>query len=165
MPTLAIFLLGSFSQHCLAEETRFNLRGVTLRYDIPSTTIIQRQKVIQLAKQQIGTPYVFGGSTPQTGFDCSGLVQFVFQNAVNKSLPRTSRAISQKGQTLQRNELQPGDLVFFNTNGKTNSHVGIYLGQQQFIHAPRRGKTVRIAKLDLRYWARHYQGAKRILTP
>jgi cell wall-associated NlpC family hydrolase len=109
-----------------------------------------------------GIKYKYGGSSPETGFDCSGLVNYVFRESANVNLPRTSRAISKVGKNISRDALAPGDLVFFNTLRSPFSHVGIYVGDNNFIHAPRSGKTVRIENMDLRYWKTRFNGAKRL---
>jgi cell wall-associated NlpC family hydrolase len=109
-----------------------------------------------------GTPYKYGGTSPETGFDCSGFVSYVFKQSLGKSLPRTSDEISQEGDELDRDELKPGDLVFYNTMDKSNSHVGIYLGEGEFIHSPSTGKSVSVVNMNENYWRKHYNGARRI---
>lgn len=109
----------------------------------------------------IGTPYRPGGISPDTGFDCSGFVRYVFQSS-GLTLPRTSDEMSQVGNRVEKNELQPGDLVFFDTLSRPFSHVGIYLGEHRFIHAPSNGGRVEIVNLTDRYWLRRYNGARRI---
>jgi cell wall-associated NlpC family hydrolase len=110
----------------------------------------------------IGVRYRRGGTSPETGFDCSGFVGHVFREGMGLILPRTSREISKEGQAIKKNELQPGDLVFFNTMRRTFSHVGIYLGEGQFIHSPRSGGKVRVEDMRDSYWAKRYEGARRI---
>jgi len=112
------------------------------------------------AMSMIGRPYVWGGANPEQGFDCSGLVHFVYRQALGLNLPRTARQMSDAGSRVSRARLQPGDLVFFNT-GRRFSHVGIYIGQGRFVHSPRAGKTIRLAKLNNPYWKRRYNGARR----
>jgi cell wall-associated NlpC family hydrolase len=111
----------------------------------------------------LGVDYKFGGNTPETGLDCSGLVRYVFQQVTGVSLPRSAREMSQVGEAVRVDELKPGDLVFFNTRRFAFSHVGIYLGDNQFIHAPRRGREVEVAVLDKRYWQQRYNGARRLV--
>jgi hypothetical protein len=111
----------------------------------------------------IGVSYRFGGETPEEGLDCSGLVQYVFQQVTGVTLPRTAKEMSRIGGTVARKELVPGDLVFFNTRRFAYSHVGIYLGDNRFIHAPRTGRNVEIANLDSGYWRRHFDGARRLV--
>ena len=110
----------------------------------------------------IGIRYKRGGTSPETGFDCSGFVGHVFREGMGLILPRTSREISKEGLAVKKNELQPGDLVFFNTMRRTFSHVGIYLGEGQFIHSPRSGGKVRIEDMRDSYWAKRYEGARRV---
>ncbi len=120
------------------------------------------EEVIINALGLIGIEYKQGGSTPETGFDCSGFVSYVFKQAANISLPHGARAMSQLGQQVAPSELKPGDLVFFNTLKKTFSHVGIYLGNNKFIHAPSAGKVVRVENMDSSYWNSRFNGAVRV---
>ena len=112
----------------------------------------------------IGTPYQWGGNTPQSGFDCSGLVVYVLKNIRQKNLPRTTEEIGKYGQSLALNSPAPGDLVFFNTLGQSHSHVGIYVGAGRFVHAPTTGGTVRIDEIKNPYWAIRYTEARRIIN-
>lgn len=110
----------------------------------------------------VGTPYRHGGNTPQGGFDCSGLVDYVFRDVAGIVLPRTAQEISQIGAPeVRRDRLESGDLVFFHQSRRV-SHVGIYVGEGRFVHAPNEGGTVRLDQLDDDYWRKHYSGAKRI---
>lgn len=118
--------------------------------------------VVPYAKSLIGTPYHYGGSSPSTGFDCSGFVRHVFHHMRGVELPRTAQAISRAGKRIKANELQPGDLVFYSTQGSPYSHVGIYVGDARFIHAPSSGKRVEIVDMSMDYWREHYNGARRI---
>jgi hypothetical protein len=111
----------------------------------------------------IGVEYRFGGTRPESGLDCSGLVQHVFQQVTGVTLPRTSKEMSRLGDRVARHDLQPGDLVFFNTRRFAFSHVGIYLGNGRFIHAPRTGRDVEIAEFDNRYWQKRFDGARRLV--
>jgi cell wall-associated NlpC family hydrolase len=110
----------------------------------------------------VGTPYRYGGNTPQGGFDCSGLVNYVFRDMANVALPRTSRDLAAQGPRIQPERLAAADLVFF-ANGGTVTHVGIYVGEGRFVHAPSTGGTVRLDHLDGPYWVSHYAGARRVL--
>ncbi len=112
----------------------------------------------------IGTPYRWGGNTPQSGFDCSGLVGYVVQVTRKKRLPRTTIDLGQYGVSLNLQTPAPGDLVFFNTLGDTHSHVGIYVGQGRFVHAPSTGGTVRIDDIKNPYWAARYTEARRVVV-
>ena len=112
----------------------------------------------------VGTPYRWGGNTPESGFDCSGLVGYVFRDAANLSLPRTADAIGEMDiPKVPRDRLQPGDLVFFTHKGRGVGHIGIYVGEGRFVHAPNEGGVVRLDFLDGAYWKDHYAGAKRVL--
>jgi cell wall-associated NlpC family hydrolase len=99
-----------------------------------------------------GTPYYFGGSSPSEGFDCSGLIQYSSKRALNLNLPRTSAQQSQFGQEIDLDELAAGDVVFFNTSSQPNSHSGIYIGDNYFVHAPSSGGVVRVDSLSNPYW-------------
>ena len=105
--------------------------------------------------------YHRGGDKPSTGFDCSGFVRYVFRNSLGLSLPSTSASQFRAGVKVERADMKAGDLVFFHIRGKRISHVGIYLGDGRFIHAPTTGKRVSISSLDSAYWSRHFAGAKR----
>lgn len=120
--------------------------------------------VLMRAISLVGTPYRWGGNTPDTGFDCSGLVNYVYRDVLALSLPRTSRALAEfQGDRIKPERLAPGDLVFFG-NGEGVNHVGIYVGEGRFVHAPTSGGTVRLDHLDGHYWRDHYTGAKRVLN-
>lgn len=110
-----------------------------------------------------GVQYKYGGSTPDLGMDCSGLVRYVFKEALGRELPRRSEEISQIGNAIESHELRPGDLVFFNTLKRAFSHVGIYLGEDKFIHSPASGGKVRVENMNIHYWKRRFDGARRII--
>lgn len=122
----------------------------------------QGTKVVRYAKSLIGTPYHYGGRSPKTGFDCSGFVDYVFLKARGINLPRRSQDISHVGVRIKGNQLRPGDLVFFSSQGWPYSHVGIYIGNAKFIHSPSTGRDVEISDMSLHYWQAHYNGARRI---
>lgn len=113
----------------------------------------------------LGIRYKYGGNEPETGLDCSGLVRFAFKEAWGKDLPRTAREISKVGEKVDNTELKPGDLVFYNTLRRGFSHVGIYLGDNKFIHSPSSGGEVRIESMDITYWKKRFMGARRIEEP
>ncbi len=111
----------------------------------------------------VGTPYVRAGASPAQGFDCSGFVQFVYRDARGIGLPRTTREqLDFAGDKVSRQALRTGDLVFFDTSGQGVSHVGIYVGEGRFVHAPNHGGRVRLDQLENRYWARRFVGARRV---
>jgi cell wall-associated NlpC family hydrolase len=122
-------------------------------------------ELVMRAMGLLGIRYKHGGSTPEHGLDCSGLVHYVFKEAWGKDLPRTSEELSHVGQQVEKQDLQPGDLVFYNTLRRGFSHVGIYLGDNKFIHAPSTGGQVRIESMDLGYWKARFNGARRISDP
>lgn len=135
----------------------------------PARSITERQSshlanaVLFRALALVGTPYRYGGNTPEGGFDCSGLVGYVFRDAAAIALPRTSAEIGAvPGKTLRRNDLVAGDLVLFATKRKVH-HVGIYVGEQRFVHAPNSGGTVRMNSLDDFGWRDTFSHGKRIL--
>lgn len=116
------------------------------------------------ALSMLGTPYKFGGSNPEKGIDCSGFVKHVYKESADVSLPRSARDMSKQGEQVARTELKPGDLVFFNTRKQPNSHVGIYKGDGEFVHASSsRAKEVTISRMDQKYWASRFNGARRVL--
>lgn len=117
------------------------------------------------AMGMLGIDYKFGGNTPEQGLDCSGLVRYVFKEVWGTHLPRTSEEISQVGSRVDNQDLQPGDLVFYNTLKRGFSHVGIYLGDNKFIHSPSTGGKVRIESMDIGYWKTRFNGARRIDQP
>ena len=112
---------------------------------------------------QVGKPYRWGGTDPVDGFDCSGLVLHVYRDALGIQLPRTSREMERAGGRVPLHQLADGDLVFFNTLSRPFSHVGIYVGEGRFIHAPSSRSTVRIDRLEARYWTDRFNGGRRIL--
>lgn len=121
--------------------------------------------VAMQALAYLGTPYRTGGLSPRTGFDCSGLVAYVYREGAGLTLPRNTLDLSQLGEPIQRDALRAGDLVFYNTQRRAFSHVGIYLGEGRFIHAPSSGGEVRVDNLRADYWVRRYSGARRVISP
>jgi cell wall-associated NlpC family hydrolase len=118
--------------------------------------------VLQRAMALLGTPYRWGGSEPDKGFDCSGLVGYVFRNALGIELPRVSREMAKSGELVaDRAKLSAGDLVFFGRRGRVD-HVGIYVGEGRFVHAPSRGKDVQVSSLETGYWSHKFMEARRL---
>lgn len=111
----------------------------------------------------LGVPYRRGGDSAETGFDCSGFVKAIYQQAAGLVLPRLAKEQAAATQTIDRRELQPGDLVFFNTLRRTFSHVGIYIGDNKFIHSPKPGAQVRVEDMGVPYWSSRFDGARRVL--
>jgi hypothetical protein len=112
----------------------------------------------------VGLPYTWGGGSFEDGFDCSAFVQAAFSRSLGLSLPRTATEQAHASQTIDRQDLQPGDLVFFNTLGHRFSHVGIYIGDGRFVHSPRSGAHIRLENFNGSYWQRRFTGARRVLT-
>lgn len=133
---------------------------------LPSTNAIGIARaldaVLERALSLRGTPYRAGGTSPETGFDCSGFVGFLYRDIVGFQLPRSAHEIWRFGTAVERDDLRAGDLVFYNTMRRSYSHVGIYLGGNQFVHAPASGGVVRVVNMDERYWATRWNGAKRV---
>ena len=152
---LCILTIASFSrasEELAAEKTQSILNRYTS----------SAQELTLRALAFIGVGYRRGGEFPETGFDCSGFVRHVFREGMGLILPRTARDISRVGEAVNQDALQPGDLVFFNTLRRSFSHVGIYLGEYRFVHAPATGGEVRIEDIRNNYWARRFNGARRI---
>lgn len=158
--TLAAFaLLGAVTPPVQAEDAAAT----------PPASLIERattgaQELALNALSVLGINYRYGGNSPETGFDCSGMVRHVVRNALGLDLPRTARDMAQLGQRIPLDDLKPGDLVFFNTMRRAFSHVGIYLGDNRFVHAPSSGGQVRIEDMSARYWVARFEGARRLPT-
>lgn len=118
--------------------------------------------LVIIAMGFLGVPYKFGGNSAETGFDCSGFVRAVFEKSVGKVLPRRAEEQADATQEIDRSELKPGDLVFFNTMKRAFSHVGIYVGEGKFIHSPRSGAQVRVEDMRQAYWQTRFNGARRV---
>lgn len=175
LPLAFVFTLLA-SHCCLADNQSSSANPAPVKTSLPDTSMTEAvqtdeqsatwpgkaQEVLINALSLTGIKYRYGGKSPDTGFDCSGFVRYVFMQATNLSLPPTARAISQIGRAVSKDQLQPGDLVFFNTLKSTFSHVGIYIGNNRFIHSPRTGEVVRVDNLNTDYWTKHYDGAKRV---
>jgi cell wall-associated NlpC family hydrolase len=128
-----------------------------------STAVVDKtETLINNAMQLIGVRYRWGGNTPQSGLDCSGFVRYVFNDTFGFLLPRKSAQMSKVGLEIGKEELRPGDLVFFNTMRHAFSHVGIYVGNNKFIHAPSKGKSIRVDDMTKVYWEKRYNGARRL---
>ncbi len=155
MPSFALLaMLAACSSH--PHRTEAPLQAGTPRADAANAVLFR-------AIALVGTPYHYGGNTPQGGFDCSGLVGYVFRDAAGVALPRTSSDMSDiRVRRLDREDLQAGDLVFFAEHSHV-SHVGIYVGEQRFVHAPNSGGTVRLDRLDGAWWNQHFVFGKRVL--
>ncbi len=112
----------------------------------------------------LGVPYKRGGNSAETGFDCSGFVKAMYEQTVGLILPRKAEQQAAATQQINKADLQPGDLVFFNTMRRAFSHVGIYIGEGKFVHSPKPGAEVRVDSMGLSYWSRRFDGARRVQT-
>lgn len=119
-------------------------------------------ELAQAALNYLGVRYRFGGTTPSTGFDCSGFIYYTASKYMGVNLPRNSQSMAGIDLKVSKDALKPGDLVFFNTRGFSNSHVGIYLGANKFVHSPRTGTVVRVEDMSNAYWTKRYNGARRL---
>lgn len=165
---LALFVIGlSAASGARADETvnapaQDSPTLVDRVVDHANASVATVQDVMAKALDLIGIRYRRGGTSPETGFDCSGLVYHVFREGFGLYLPHNAKQISKEGEAVSRKDLQPGDLVFFNTMRRAFSHVGIYLGDNKFVHAPRSGGVVRVEDMNETYWKTRFNGARRI---
>ena len=120
--------------------------------------------LVVTAMGSLGVPYRRGGNSAETGFDCSGFVRAMYGQTIGLILPRRANEQAAATQTIDRKDLQPGDLVFFNTMRQAFSHVGIYVGDGKFIHSPKPGAQVRVEDMGVTYWAHRFDGARRVLS-
>lgn len=130
--------------------------------DLASQPRPESGNLAELAMSYIGTPYVYGGSTPEEGFDCSGFISYLLKKVGKSVLPHNAREMAGMGKEVELNELREGDLVFFNTLGAEFSHVGVYIGNDKFVHANRSSGSVRVATLSSQYFMERFNGARRI---
>ena len=155
----ALFGLATASAAWAEEERPLVLQESKTLLEQASSSL---ETTLDKALDLLGVRYRWGGTKPETGFDCSGFVGHVFREGLGLDLPRSAKALSLTGEPVAKDELQPGDLVFFNTMRRAFSHVGIYLGNDLFVHAPRTGSKVRIEDMTDRYWKRRFDGARRV---
>ena len=155
-----IFLTACATQAPVTEPMAAPRSTAALGFDPSADDVLFR------AIGLVGTPYVWGGNTPSSGFDCSGLIKFVYNDAAGINLPRTTAQMLQmKGKHVRRSQLRSGDIVFFSTAGHGRvSHAGIYVGEGRFVHAPSSGGTVRLDTLSNAYWNKTYLRARRVLA-
>lgn len=138
-------------------------RGLIGRLEQVGVTVRDRTaELVVNAMGLMGVPYRRGGNDADTGFDCSGFVRSVYEQSVGLLLPRKASDQAAATEKIGRKDLQPGDLVFFNTMRRAFSHVGIYIGDGKFIHAPKPGQAVRVDSMDASYWLRRFDGARRV---
>jgi len=166
-----LLFLGSTALATPADDESRNsptelTRSVLLQLDDARQTVVrQTNELVGAALGLIGVPYRRGGSSSETGFDCSGFVRTIYQDTIGLILPRKAEQQAAATQRIDKSDLQPGDLVFFNTMRRAFSHVGIYIGDGKFVHAPRAGAKVRVESLDLGYWKHRFDGARRVAAP
>jgi cell wall-associated NlpC family hydrolase len=130
----------------------------------PASSQAVLMSIVEQAVTMIGIPYHWGGNDPDEGLDCSGFVRYVYRNTTGLLLPRQSAQISKTGSAVAKPDLHPGDLVFFDTPRGPATHVGIYMGDHRFIHAPKTGAYIRVESMTSPYWASRYHGARRFVT-
>ena len=138
-------------------------KGLLTQMDQVGKTV--RNKASELvvdAMSFLGVPYKRGGNTAETGFDCSGFVRAIYEQSVGLLLPRRAEQQAAATQRIDKTDLQPGDLVFFNTLQRAFSHVGIYVGEGKFIHSPKPGAQVRVESMGVNYWSSRFDGARRV---
>ncbi len=154
----AVALAACLSMSALADER--------VQQDPPPSFLARATSgastLVMSALELVGIRYRRGGTSPETGFDCSGFVDHVFREGLGMILPHNASAMSKSGEKVAKEELQPGDLVFFNTMRHAFSHVGIYLGENRFVHAPASGGEVRVEDMTVPYWAKRFNGARRM---
>ncbi|SCK27095.1 C40 family peptidase [Vogesella sp. LIG4] len=136
------------------------------RAPVPTVTLSSLQadgisrEILLYTMSMLDIDYQFGGNNPEAGLDCSGLVAYIYKNAAGVSLPHNAAQIANLARPISNSQLRVGDLVFFNTLGRPFSHMGIYIGDGKFVHAPRSHSTIRVERLDNNYFAARYQGAR-----
>jgi len=149
----------------VAAATKPNVRTPLPHITISNSSDILGNDIVFQAFSLIGTPYRYGGTSPDTGFDCSGLIQYVYREAAGVSLPRTTAGLtSMRTAKPSESALAPGDLLLFAMNGGRVNHAGIYIGEGRFLHAPSTGGVVRVDELGSNFWQRTYKGARRVLS-
>ena len=141
-------------------------KGLSIQLDQVRQSVseagLRASDIVVHAMGFLGVPYRLGGNSIDTGFDCSGFVKAVFEQTLGLALPRRAEQQAAATDNIEKKDLQPGDLVFFNTLRRTFSHVGIYVGNNRFIHSPRPGAEVRVENMDVSYWSRRFDGARRV---
>jgi cell wall-associated NlpC family hydrolase len=168
---LAIAALCTFSVHASPGSSSDEIdrlladRGLLNKIDHVRQNVSQKaSELVFNAMGFLGVPYKWGGTDANTGFDCSGFVVSVYQQSIGLLLPRKAEQQAAATQKIDQTDLQPGDLVFFNTMRRAFSHVGIYVGNGKFIHAPRAGAEVRVESMSGSYWQNRFNGARRVIS-
>jgi len=164
MRSYKTFLLGGFLLLASMANAADGINAEAPQQTAFARSIDKASETLTYALSLVGVNYKYGGKSPETGLDCSGFVSHVYQQAAGLVLPHNARAISLFGQKIAISELQPGDLVFFNTMRHTYSHVGIYLGENKFVHASVTGRGVEVVDMQENYWVKRFNGARRVVT-
>jgi cell wall-associated NlpC family hydrolase len=165
---LSLFLFFACIAHAEPHDSddmsRFLVeRGLLARVgDATEKAEFRASELIVNAMAFLGVPYKSGGNNFESGFDCSGFVRAIYQQTAGLLLPRRAEQQAAATQTIDKSELKPGDLVFFNTMRRTFSHVGIYMGDGKFIHSPKPGAEVRVEDMGISYWSRRFDGARSV---
>ena len=171
VPTLvlAVTLLFAASSHALPSASGDDIdkllteKGLLGQIDQVRQSVSTRaSELVVNAMGFLGVPYKRGGNSAETGFDCSGFVRAIYEQSIGLILPRRAEQQAAATQNIDKNDLQPGDLVFFNTMKRAFSHVGIYVGDGKFIHSPKPGAEVRVENMTLAYWKGRFDGARRV---
>ena len=168
---LGVLTLAALGSGCASRAPARSARRPSSGGAAPAPTVAplqldpaEREASVARAMLLVNTPYRYGGNTPEGGFDCSGLVSYVMAQGGAARLPRSTAQWAAASTPVDDAGLQRGDLVFFNTSGARFSHMGIYVGDGQFVHAPSSGGTVRKDRLDSRYFGARYSGARRVFA-
>lgn len=147
------------------EQVSTKLEQVGSKLERVGSTVTDRASdLVVTAMGFLGVPYKRGGNTAETGFDCSGFVRAMYEKTIGLVLPRRANEQAAATQAIEKKDLRPGDLVFFNTMKRAFSHVGIYVGEGKFIHSPKPGAQVRVEDMGQNYWHRRFDGARRVLS-
>lgn len=169
--TVLVALLLAVSAHAAPPATNDDMdqllknKGLLARIDHVRQSVGEKaSELVFTAMGFLGVPYRRGGNTVESGFDCSGFVRAIYQQTVGLILPRKAEQQAAATEKIERAELQPGDLVFFNTMRRAFSHVGIYVGDGKFIHAPKPGGEIRVEDMGISYWSHRFDGARRVKT-
>lgn len=171
MKTLLLALLMSANVQAAPNNSNDTMdgflaeKGLLARIDQVRQTVEEKASdLVVTAMGFLGVPYRRGGNTVETGFDCSGFVKAMYEQTIGLILPRRAEQQAAATQKIEKTELQPGDLVFFNTMKRAFSHVGIYIGEGKFIHSPKPGAEVRVESMNIHYWQQRFDGARRVPT-
>lgn len=160
-----IFAAPEDDSALVGKRSSESMNLLTLGDQVKTSVGEKTNQMMGKAMTLLGVPYKRGGNSAETGFDCSGFVRHIYETSVGRLLPRRADEQAKATEKIDRNDLNPGDLVFFNTMRRTFSHVGIYIGDGKFIHAPSAGKAVRVDDLRAAYWTKRFTGARRVQEP